>query len=319
MRIAGGGDGVSVTVATCGSVNIDVTAFSERLPRPGETIHGERYSMSLGGKGANQAAAVARLGARSLLIGRTGADAFGDLARTRLAEIGVDLACLAKDQAAATGIAVITVDRRAENSIVVIGGTNMRVDRSDVENADAALAAARVLLLQLEIPLTTALAAASAMRARGGRVVFDPAPAPAGGLPAEAFALMDVVTPNETETEMLVGIRPVTRVEAADAAGKLVARGARAAVIKMGARGVFYRDAESEGFVPPFAVTAVNSVGAGDCFNGGLAVALARGEPLAAAVRFAAACGALAVTGPGGADSAPTLAAVEKLLSLNPV
>ena len=305
---------MSVAVATCGSVNIDVTAFSERLPRPGETVHGLRYTMSLGGKGANQAAAVARLGARSFFIGRTGTDAFGDLARARLAELGVDLTWLAADPAAETGVAVITVDSRAENSIVVIGGTNMRVDGSDIEDAQAAFAEARVLLLQLEIPMAAALAAATAARAAGGIVVFDPAPVPAGGLPAEAFRLIDVITPNETETEMLVGIRPFTRVEAADAAGKLVARGARAAVIKMGARGVFYRDAKGEGFVPPFEVVAVNSVGAGDCFNGGLAVAFARGEALGEAVRFAAACGALATTGPGGAASAPTLAAVEKLL-----
>jgi ribokinase len=306
---------VTVTVATCGSVNIDVTAFSERLPKPGETIHGERYSMSLGGKGANQAAAVARLGARSLFIGRTGTDAFGDLARTRLGEIGVDLTHLAVDPAADTGIAVITVDRRAENSIVVIGGANMRVDRGDVEGARTALSGARVLLLQLEIPMTTALAAAEAMRAAGGLVVFDPAPAPSEGLSDAACRLIDVITPNETETAALVGITPVTRVQAADAAGKLVARGVRAAVIKMGARGAFYRDAAGEGFVPPFPVDAVNTVGAGDCFNGGLAVALARGEPLAAAVRFAAACGALATTGPGGAASAPTLEAVEQLLA----
>lgn len=304
---------MSVTVATCGSVNIDVTAFSDRLPHPGETIHGDRYTMSLGGKGANQAVAVARLGGRSVFIGRTGTDAFGELARGRLVEFGVDLSSLTADIEAATGIAVINVDRHAENSIVVIGGANMRVDESDVEKGRATFAAARVLLLQLEIPLATALAAAAA-RALGSLVVFDPAPAPAGGLPSEAFSLIDVITPNESETEMLVGIRPMTRVAAADAAGKLVARGVRAAVIKMGARGVFYRDAESEGFVPPFEVAAVNSVGAGDCFNGGLGFALGRGDPLKDAVRFAAACGALATTGPGGAASAPTLAAVEKLL-----
>lgn len=306
---------MSVAVATCGSVNIDVTAFSERLPRPGETIHGLRYTMSLGGKGANQAAAVARLGVRSCFVGRTGTDAFGDLARARLAELGVDLTWLVADPAAETGVAVITVDSRAENSIIVVGGANARVDQRDVEHAHEAFAQARVLLLQLEIPMAAALAAAAAARRAGAIVVFDPAPVPAGGLPADAFRLIDVITPNETETEMLIGIRPFTRVEAADAAGKLVARGAGAAVIKMGARGVFYRDAEGEGFVPPFEVTAVNSVGAGDCFNGGLAVALAGGEPLRKAVRFAAACGALATTGPGGAASAPTLAAVEKLLA----
>ncbi len=305
---------MAVSVAICGSVNIDVTAFSPRLPRAGETVHGSRYSMSLGGKGANQAAAVARLGARAMFIGRTGADSFGDLARARLTEFGVDTTHLVTDPVAATGVALIAVDDRAENSIIVVGGANLSVDRGDVEHASGLLHEARVLLLQMEIPLTAALAAAATTRAAGGLVVLDPAPAPPGGLPDAAFSAADVITPNEVETEALVGIKPVTRVQAADAAGRLVARGARAAVVKMGARGVFYRDASGEGFVQPFPVAAINSVGAGDCFNGGLAVALARGEPLAAAVRFAAACGALATTGSGGAASAPTLAAVEDLL-----
>ena len=305
---------MAVSVAICGSVNIDVTAFSPRLPRAGETVHGSRYSMSLGGKGANQAAAVARLGARASFIGRVGADSFGDLARARLTEFGVDTTHLVTDPADATGVALIAVDDRAENSIIVVGGANLSIDRGDVEHASGLLHEARVLLLQLEIPLAAAFAAAATTRAAGGLVVLDPAPAPPGGLPDAAFNAADVITPNEVETEALVGIKPVTRIQAADAAGRLVARGARAAVVKMGARGVFYRDATGEGFVQPFPVAAINSVGAGDCFNGGLAVALARGEPFAAAVRFAAACGALATTGSGGAASAPTLAAVEDLL-----
>jgi ribokinase len=272
--------------------------------------------MSLGGKGANQAVAVARLGARSRFVGRIGADAFGELARVRLGAVGVDLEFLRVDPAAATGIAVITVDSAAENAIIVVGGANMRVGIDDVEVAHPAIASARVLLLQLEIPMTGAIAAAEATRAAAGLVVFDPAPAPAGGLPDELYRAAEIITPNETETEALVGIRPAAPADAAAAAVRLMERGARAAVIKMGGRGVFYRDVSGEGFVTPFPVTPTNTVGAGDCFNGGLAFSLAHGRSLGEAVRFAAACGALATTGPGGAASAPTLAAVERLLGV---
>ncbi|MGD0183916.1 MAG: ribokinase [Roseiarcus sp.] len=302
------------TVATCGSVNVDITAFCERLPRPGETVMGRRYTIALGGKGANQAVAVSRLGGRSIFVGRTGTDAFGALARRRLAELGVELDHLASDPNAPTGVAVIDVDRRAENSIIVIGGANLAVGEADVDAAKPALQLADALLLQLETPLAASLAAARLVRAAAGVVILDPAPAPIGGLDDEVFRAADVISPNETETETLVGILPTNPREAAAAASRLLARGAPAAIIKMGARGVYYRDSKSEGFVPLFSVRAVNSVGAGDCFNGGLAMALARGDPLADAVRFAAACGALATTGPGGADSAPTLEAVERLM-----
>ncbi len=238
--------------------------------------------------------------------------------RERLEALGVDLTHLGSDPNAPTGVAVINVDGQAENCIVVISGANLCVGRSDVDAAASTLRTARVLLLQIEIPLDTNLAAASVVRAAGGIVVFDPAPVPAGGLSDEFLRAADIVTPNETETESLVGIRPANESEAAIAASRLMARGARAAIIKMGARGVYFRDSQSEGFVPPCPVKAVNSVGAGDCFNGGLAVALGRGDSLSDAVRFAAACGALATTGPGGAASAPTLEAVEMLVAALP-
>ena len=283
-----------ITVATCGSVNVDITAFCDRLPRPGETVTGERYTIALGGKGANQAAAVARLGARSIFVGRTGTDSFAALARRRLAELGVELDHLASDPSASTGVAVIDVDRRAENSIIVIGGANLAVSAADIDAAKPALQLARVLLLQLETPLAASLAAARLMRSAGGVVILDPAPAPVGGLDDEVLRAVDIVSPNETETESLVGIHPTTSPEAAEAASRLLARGAPTAIVKMGAHGVFFRNSDSEGFVPPFPVRAVNSVGAGDCFNGGLAVALARGDSLPDAVRFAAACGAVA-------------------------
>lgn len=306
----------SVSVVTCGSVNVDITAFCARLPHPGETVMGERCTMTLGGKGANQAAAVARLGTRSIFIGRTGEDAFATLAREHFTEFGVELNYLKTALGEPTGVAVIDVDGAGENCIVVVGGANNSVSGDDVERAKQALLGSKVLLLQLEIPLATSLLAARETRAAGGLVILDPAPVPAGGLSDNILRAVDIISPNETETEALVGIRPASRSEAAAAASHLLARGVPAAVIKMGAHGAFFRDAQSEGFVPPFSVKAVNSVGAGDCFNGGLAVALAHGRSMAHAVKFAAACGALATTGPGGASSAPTLSAVEKLMAI---
>lgn len=301
-------------IVVFGSVNIDVCAYSGRLPRRGETVHGTGYAMGLGGKGANQAAAAARLGGNVAMVGRTGRDGFGEMARSRLAGFGVQTGHLHSDPGHPTGIAVIGVESSGENCITVVGGANMAVGTEDVARAAPLFGSAAVLLLQLEIPLAAGLAAASAVRAGGGRIILDPAPAPHGGLDPAVFRAVDAMTPNELETEALVGVRPSSPDEAAAAAQRLAERGLSIAVVKMGARGVWYRGLGQQGYVPPFPVTAVDTVAAGDCFNGGLAFALARGDGLADAVRFAAACGALATTRAGAADSAPTLAEVAALL-----
>ncbi len=301
-------------IVSFGSVNVDVTAYPDRLPAPGQTVHAARYALGLGGKGANQAAAAARLGHPAELAGRTGDDAFAALARATLARLGVGTACLAADPAHPTGIALIGVEASGENAIIVAAGANAALDAGDVARAGHILDRASVLLLQLEVPVAASLAAALRARAAGARVVLDPAPAPPAGLPGALLRAADVVTPNETETEVLVGLRPRTPDEAHEAAGRLLALGAGCAVVKLGARGVAFRTATEAGFVPPFAVRAVDTVAAGDCFNAGLAAALARGDALADAVRFAAACGALATTRPGAAEAAPTMEEVRALL-----
>lgn len=305
-------------LAVCGSVNVDIVGYVDHLPRPGETLHARRTGTGLGGKGANQAAAIAKLGAPVVLIGRTGDDAFGGLARQKLAGFGVGLEHLEIDSFAATGTAMIEIDAAGENTIVVAGGANMTFVPSDLAPAREALAAAPVLLLQLEIPLPVVLTAATTARAGGARVILDPAPAPSGGLPDGALVAADLVTPNETETELLVGLRPTNAAEAAEAAERLIGRGVGGAIIKLGAHGVYFRGPDGEGFIPPFKVTAIDSVAAGDSFNGGLAVALASGRTLGEAVRFAAACGALATTRQGASEAAPTLAEVEALLAAQP-
>lgn len=303
-----------MTITVFGSVNVDVVAYADRLPRPGETVHGSGYAIGLGGKGANQAVAVARLGAKVELAGRTGVDTFGTLARERLAHSGVSTAHLQADPANPTGIAVIGVDAKAENSITVIGGANMAIDHADLNRIAPLLRKTRVLLLQLEIPLGPAMEAAAMVRQSGGLVILDPAPAPRHGLPDAVWQSVDLMTPNETETEALVGIRPADEASAVRAASAMIERGLSRAVVKMGAAGVVWHDGTDSGFVPAFKVEAIDTVAAGDCFNGGLGHALAQGASLKDAVRLAAACGALATTKRGASDAAPTADEVAALM-----
>ena len=304
-----------MTIAVFGSINVDVTAYSDRLPKPGETIHGESYLLGLGGKGANQAAAVAKLGAGLTFFGRTGSDAFGILARQQLVKFGVPLTHVAEDGTTGTGIAIIAVDAAAQNCITVIAGANFSVGASELAALAALPVAPRVLLLQLEVPIEVTIAAAKLVRAAGGIVILDPAPAPKNGLPLELLQNVDIITPNEVETAALTGVQPRNKTDARVAGTQLRRNGTQRAVIKMGALGAYWSSPDGEGQAPPFTVNAIDTVAAGDCFNGGLAVALAEGKSLGDAVRFASACGALATTRRGAASAAPTRAEVEALLA----
>ncbi|KXV43870.1 ribokinase [Gluconobacter roseus] len=296
-------------ILSFGSINIDLTARSQRLPRPGETVHADSYAIGLGGKGSNQAAAAARL-ARSFdldvaLAGRVGCDAFGAQARASLSGFGVDLSPLRDDPENPTGIALIGIDTLAENCITVAGGANMAVDGTDIDAAAPGLERAKVLLLQLEIPQEAVLAAARRTRRAGGTVVLDPAPAPEQGLSEPLWSEIDILTPNESETFSLTGIRPTTVEEARKAADILLAKGVGAVLVKMGAKGVFWHNGTASGHLAPFRVVPIDTVAAGDCFNAGLAVALALGKSLPEAAKIASACGALATTRHGAADAAP--------------
>lgn len=303
-----------MTIVVFGSINMDLTTYVPALPRPGETLMGSSYITVPGGKGANQAVAAARLGAPTAFVGRIGADSFGEQARSAVAAEGVDMSAVAVDDGNGTGLAVISVDEAAENAIIVISGANMALDESDVARCAALLGDAEVLMLQMEAPLTASLDVARAAQECGVTIVFDPAPA--SRLPQESYALFDVITPNEGETEVLLGERPTTPTAAQAAARRLCARGAAAAVVKMGARGAAYATLNESDFIRGFAVKTVDTVAAGDAFNGALAVALREGQPLPQAVRWACAAGALATTRPGAAPSMPTRAEVERLLRL---
>lgn len=304
-----------MSIVVVGSINLDIACYGATLPRPGETVHSDRYAIGLGGKGANQAAAASRLGNQVAMIGRVGNDAFGNQALAALKEFGTDISGVLRDAANATGIAIIGIDARGENAISVIAGANMALDASDLTRGAASLARCKVLLTQREIPEDVTLAACRQARAVGAIAIHDPAPAPKNGMSDSMLREFDWLTPNESECEALTGIRPATPAEAARAADQLITRGARTVVVKMGGNGVYAKGPGGEAFVPPFAVKSVDSVGAGDCFNAGLADALARGTALPGALRFAAACGALATTRYGAAAAAPARVEVEALLA----
>lgn len=311
--------GADVGIVVFGSINVDVTAQVEHLPRRGETMHGTALAFGLGGKGANQAVAARRLGAPVSMIGRVGEDAFADLARTRLAAHGVGTGGVRAVPGAATGTALIAVAADGANTIVVVAGANAALDRQAVAAHQDQVATAQVLLLQLETPAEAIVPAAALVHQRGGLVVLDPAPCPPQGIPSEVLAAVDVVTPNEVEAETMTGIA-CRDVDGARRAGQvLLDAGALRVVIKLGARGALLMTRSTHGghelLLPALPVDAIDTVAAGDCFNAGLAVALAEGRDWPQALALANAAGALSTTRRGAAESAPTRDEVEALLA----
>ncbi|MCE2575575.1 ribokinase [Komagataeibacter sp. FNDCR2] len=308
-------------IAVIGSTNIDFVAHVSHFPRPGETLHVHDSATGLGGKGANQAIAVARLGQAVELAGWTGRDMLADMARATLHEVRVNTHWLLSDGLNGTGRAFITINQAGENQILVDGGANMAHGDTACPLLSPVLAQAAMVMMQMEMDPALMVALARQARGMGIPVMLDPAPVPAAGLPDALYALADIITPNENETRALTGILPTDQATALRAADIMHARGTGTAIIKLGSRGVAYstihpREGEdARGFVPAFHVRSIDTVAAGDCFNAGLATALVRGQTLAGAVRHGAACGALATTRAGAAQAAPDAAEVAALLA----
>lgn len=292
-----------MSIVVLGPLNMDLVSRVSRLPVPGETLCGHSFFTAPGGKGGNQAAACARLGASVAMIGRVGDDLFGVALRDNLQGLGVDVSGVEVTHGP-SGVAVIAVDERAENSIVIIPGPNGLVASAELQRLDAALVTATSLLLQLEIPLETVAAAARLAHKRGVRVLLDPAPAVP--LPLDLYRNTDLLTPNETESAALVGFGVRDASSAERAATILLERGVGQVVIKMGEQGAYLHDGVCGERIPGFRVDAVDTTAAGDAFNGALAVALERRIALREAVRFASAAGALSTMRYGAQPSMPS-------------
>lgn len=301
---------MAARIVVVGSFNADLVSYMQRMPRPGETVHGDSFMTGAGGKGSNQAVAAARLGADVTFIGRLGNDVFANLAYEIWNAEGVNSDYVVQDADTATGVAPIFVDSAGENMIVVVLGANSRMKPSDIDAARGRIAAADVLLAQLEINTDMVTYALQVAKEVGVTTILNPAPA--APIPRETIQLADYLTPNETELESLSG-GPVSDV--ATAARSLMTRAEQTVVVTMGARGAQVVARDQTDTVPSFAVDALDTTGAGDAFNAALAVGTAEGKSLAEALRFANATAALCVTKAGAAGSAPYRAEVDALLA----
>jgi ribokinase len=296
-------------VIVVGSSNTDMIVRAERLPLPGETVLGGDFVTAAGGKGANQAVAAARVGAQVTFVARVGGDMFGQQALENFRREGLDLTYLVQDPDAPSGVALIVVGPGGKNIIAVAPGANSRLSPADVAAAQPAHNQARVLLLQLEIPLATVRAAAEAGRAAGLTVMLNPAPAQP--LPDDLLRIVDWLTPNESEAALLAGTP-----EPEAAAAALLERGVGGVIVTLGEAGALVAPAHGPmQRVPGFQVEAMDTTGAGDAFVGGLAAALARGEALEVAVRYAHAVAAISVTRVGAQPSLPSGEEVERFLA----
>lgn len=292
------------SICVVGSINLDMNAYVERFPRPGETLHGRRFTTGYGGKGANQAVMAARLGAKVSMVGRVGDDIFGQDMRRNLEREGVRTDFVRESKGVSSGVALITIDEHGQNQIIVIPGANGLVTSADVEEARDAIAGAQVLLCQMEVPMEANVAALRIARGAGATTIFNPAPV-SSEVPEEVYRLSDIFCPNESEAELLTGVPVHTLDDARLAASILLERGARAALITLGAQGCLYVAADQEAHVPAPIVTAVDTTGAGDAFVGSLAHFLGAGLPALEAIARANAIAAISVQHPGTQASYP--------------
>lgn len=305
--------GIPKKIVVIGSSNTDMVIRTPRIPRPGETVLGGEFYMAPGGKGANQAVAAARAGGDVHFIARVGDDVFGRQSLDGFARDGIHTECIVRDKDAPSGVALIIVGPDGENSIAVASGANARLRVSDVQRAKSVITSADIVLMQLESPLETVRNAAEIAASAGLPVVLNPAPARALG--DDILGRVTYFTPNETEAEILTGITLIRKADLAKAADALLAKGIKAVLITLGAKGVYVATEEKKEVLPAFKVIPVDTTAAGDAFNGALAVALAEGRPLFEAARFANAAAALATTRMGAQPSLPMRTDIESLLA----
>ncbi len=297
-------------ILVVGSLNTDLVVRAPRFPQPGETISGEDLRVIPGGKGANQAVAAARLGAKVSMMGRVGNDNFGGFLLENLKQNKVDATLVQRDDSS-TGTAIIVVDSSGQNSIVLSAGANGNVSTANVDKIS--FTKFQLLLLQLEIPLPAVLRAAQHAHENGTRVILNPAPAQT--LPDELISLADFLIPNETELSILTnqGVGDIASAESA--ARELLKRGAKNVIVTLGSKGALLVNTDTSKQVDTFKVDVVDTTAAGDAFIGGFAISILENKSLEDSVRFGCACGALATTKFGAQPSLPTKDEVENLIS----
>ncbi len=305
--------GMSVRLAVFGATHVDYVLVADRLPQVGETVIGHNLKLALGGKGANQAVAAARLGAESYLISKVGRDMLGEVALEGLRKNGVITKHVTIDAAHPTCVALIFVDRMGRNMIGVAPGVDEHITRDDVDRAREVLLGCSVFLTQLEIPIPTIEYAIREVKRMGKTVILNPAPAKP--LPESLLSCVDILTPNEVELAMLTNEQPKTQNGIISAARKLIENGVKAVVVTLGAEGALLVTEDAELHIRGVRVNAVDTTGAGDAFNAAMAVMLARGRELGEAVRYANYAGALATTKLGAQEALPTMEELERFMA----
>lgn len=307
----------SPKITVVGSFAVGMTIRTPQLPIFGETLIGGDFDMGAGGKGSNQAIGTARLGAQSSLVAIIGEDKLAEIALDLYAAEGIDTKYLRQTADSPTGVGFIILNPRGENFIILDMGANNLMDASYVDLAEPQIASSDVVMAVLEIPVSAAARGLELGRKNGAITILNPAPAQR--LPPEIFQFIDYLTPNESELRILLGLAPDDSTPTRELAGQLRGLGVKNVVVTMGSQGVLVLTDTVDEFVPAFKVEVVDTTGAGDSFNSGLAVALGEGQPLLEAVRFGAACGALACTRLGVIPSLARRDAVEQLLLQQPL
>jgi ribokinase len=301
-------------IVVVGSSNTDMTIRLSHLPIPGETELGGDFSMAAGGKGANQAVGAARAGGSVTLVARVGDDMFGKKALAGYAKDHINTDFVFRDAKAESGVALIFVGKKSgENCIAVASGANSLLSPADVKKARKAIADARMLILQLETPLETVEIAAEIASKANVRIILNPAPAQE--LSDKLFKQISIFTPNQIEAEFYTGIKVNTTADAAKAADILLAKGIETVIITLGSRGSYVANKDIKKRVPSFKVKPIDTTGAGDIYNGALAVALAKGKSILEAARYANAAGAISSTKLGAQPSAPTRKEIKSFLA----